>query len=145
MEKLKDWYQAHSEEDKKFFKDSIIAVFLLLVMMVIVLVTEEEHSDYFYVQNGLFLVLLMFVILILIRRNGLVEIIRNTFTFTKKENITINDLSDVVFTVSIVLVLVSFLFVLDVSFFSENGIKIGGVVAVSLAGLLNSFRHTFKN
>lgn len=143
MMELKKWYETHSNKEKKFLKDHIGGAVCLIGIMLIVLVIGDEHPKYYKAQNGLFLVLIMFLLLTLIRRNGLVQIVRNTFDLRKNE-ITLNDISDMIFTLMIILALVSFIFVLDLKFISDNGIKIGGVVAVSFASLFSSLRKTFK-
>ncbi len=115
----------------------------MIGIMLIVLIIGDEHPKYYKAQNGLFLILIMFLLLTLIRRNGLVQIVINTFDLRKKE-IALNDLSDMIFTLMIILALVSFIFILDLKFISDNGVKIGGVVAVVFVSLLSSLKKTFK-
>ncbi|HCT53317.1 MAG TPA: hypothetical protein DF712_12765 [Balneola sp.] len=141
--KLKTWFESHSNEQKKFFKDHFWGAICLVGIMSIVLVLGDEHPKYYKAQNGLFIVLVMFLLLSIIRRNGLVQIIRNTFDFGKKE-ITLNDITDIIFTLMIILALVSFLFILDLEFISDSGIKIGGVVALTFISLFGSLKKTFN-
>ena len=141
--KLKTWFESHSNEQKKFFKDHFWGAICLVGIMSIVLVLGDEHPKYYKAQNGLFIVLVMFLLLSIIRRNGLVQIIRNTFDFGKKE-ITLNDITDIIFTLMIILALVSFLFLLDLEFISDSGIKIGGVVALTFISLFGSLKKTFN-
>jgi len=115
----------------------------LIGIISIVLVIGDGHPKYDKAQNGLFVVLIMFLLLTLIRRDGLVQVIRNTFDLGKKE-FSLSDLSDIIFTLMIILALVSFIFVLDLKFISDNGIKIGGIIAVSIASLFSSLRKTFN-
>ena len=141
--KLKTWFESHPNEQKKFFKDHFWGAICLVGIISIVLVLGDEHPKYYKAQNGLFVVLITFLLLTLIRRNGLIRILRNTFDLRKKE-ISLNDISDIIFTLMIILALVSFLFILDLEFISDSGIKIGGVVALSLTSLFGSLRKTFN-
>lgn len=141
--RFKKWYETHSKEEKDFFLLHFRSAICFLAIFLVAAFIGDEHPKYYKAQNALFIGLTMFLLLILIRRNGLVQIVRNTFDLRKKE-IKLNDISDIIFTLMIILSLVSFIFILDLKFISNIGIKIGGVIAVSFVSLFSSLRKTFK-
>ncbi|MBO6621743.1 MAG: hypothetical protein JJ927_15150 [Balneola sp.] len=138
-----DWYKSHDEKEKSNFVAVSWVLIAVLGLMLIVLSIGQEHDDYFKANNGLFLMCIMTLVLILIRRKTFDQIFKNSFKLlSKKRPIELLFLSDFIFLLSVLAVLISFLFVLDLTFISENGLQIGGVVAVSMASLLNSLRKT---
>ena len=138
-----DWYKSHDEKEKSNFVAVSWVLIAVLGLMLIVLSIGQEHDDYFKANNGLFLMCIMTLFLILIRRKTFDQIFKNSFKLlSKKRPIELLFLSDFIFLLSVLAVLISFLFVLDLTFISENGLQIGGVVAVSMASLLNSLRKT---
>ena len=140
---LIDWYKSHDEKEKSNFVAVSWVLIAVLGLMLIVLSIGQEHEDYSKANNGLFLMCVMTLVLILIRRKTVDQIFKNSFKLlSKKRPIELLLLSDFIFLLSVLAVLISFLFVLNLTFISENGLQIGGVVAVSMASLLNSLRKT---
>jgi len=142
---LLNWYKGHSEKDKTHFTVNIWIIFAVTGLMLIASYVEENDPDYFKAQNGLFVMCLMFLILILIRRNGLIDIFKNSINLIKGDvQLNLEVITDLIFLTTTVLVTLCFLFVLNLEFITDNGLKVGGVVAVIFASLLNSLRKTFK-
>ncbi len=140
-----EWYKSQTEKDKSNFVLNLWIIFAVSGLMLIAAFIGEDHSDYFKAQNGLFLMCLIFLVLILIRRHGFANIYRNCLSFIKKDKqITLDAVTDLVFLSTTILVIVSFVFVLDLTFISDNGLRIGGVVSVIFASLFSSLRKTFK-
>lgn len=140
-----DWYKSHSEKDRSHFTLNIWIIGAVVGLMLIASYVEVNDQDYFKAQNGLFLMCLIFLILILIRRNGIVDILKNSINlFKRSAQVNLEKITDFIFLTTTILVIISFVFVLDLEFISDNGIKIGGVIAVIFASLLSSLKKTFR-
>lgn len=142
---IRNWYKAHTEKDKSHFTLNVWIILAVTGLMLIASNVEENDPDYFKAQNGLFLMCLIFLALIFIRRNGLIDIVKNSTNLIKRDRkISLEAFTDLIFLTTTILVMLSFIYVLDLEFISSNGIKVGGVVAVIFASLLSSLRKTFK-
>ena len=141
----KEWYKNQSEEDRKLFESILIAFVGLLVLLIYTLTKTPGESGFLKIHSALFIGCVFVFLMLIIRRSDLGVILKNSWkTVTQFKAVNLTELTDTVFFSSAFIAVFTVLFVIDLSFLSSYGIRIGAVIAVGLLKVLKSVFLSFK-
>ncbi len=135
----KEWYLSYSDKDRKLFESLLFILLPVLVLFFYTLTKEPTDDGYYKMHSALFLCCIMIALLFVIRKSEINLIVKNAWlTVSKNKGVGLPEVVDSLFFLCGVLVIVSLIFVIDLSFLSNYGIRIGGVVAFGLAKTLKT-------
>lgn len=141
----KEWYRSHSKRDRTLF-ESILIVLLPLIFLFVYTLTKGQNEDgYFKIHSALFVCSMFVFLLAVLRRNDFKEMIQNSWKVVTNFSIVgLIELIDILFLITLLLSFISVLFVIDLSFMSNYGVRIGAVASVGLFRVLKSVLKSFK-
>ena len=137
MNILRLYKKTENKEHREWF---LLTLFLLLGLLALICLTffyENGTSEYYRANSGLFVISVM-VFLIFI---GSRQKTKNIFSdlkrlFTNNDELKLTNYGDIILLVIYVTAMFSFIFVLDLSFIENSGIRISAVVSVTIIKLL---------
>ncbi|MAT58370.1 MAG: hypothetical protein K8F60_01640 [Melioribacteraceae bacterium] len=137
MNILKLYKDTDNKDVREMFLLMCLAILGLMTMITLTYIFEEGSSSYYRAQNGLFILDIMcFLLLIGYTAKTKEAFIRLKKFFIKDESIDLLDCNHILLLVVYLIAITSFIFILDLSFMSNYGIKIGAVVAVTIVKML---------
>ena len=136
----KEWYQSYSDKDRKIFESLLFVLIPVIVLFIYTLTKDPADSGYYKMHSALFLCSVMIGLLFVIRKSELLSIAKSPwYILSKNKKVGLTEVIDSLFFLCGVVVIVSLVFVIDLEFMSNYGIRIGGVVAFGIAKALKSF------
>ncbi len=126
--------------DSDWFIVSGICVAGFIGLHLISLTEEAGTYGYYHIQNGLFVLSCLFILVFVASKDLNIQIYESVKKAIQMPNIVDRrDLGNILAGITYVISLIT-LFIVDLSFFSNYGLRISGVVAVNIYVLL---RHLF--
>lgn len=137
---MKDFLQAYkisSKNDKETFWYAVIMLLLYPVIILWALLISENSSGYYRVHNTLFILCIFCFVLVMVGKNTTIYLFSQfKQLFIKMTSYDISNYTWLIVMIVFILSIIAFLFVLDISFISNYGIRISAVAGVLLMRLL---------
>ena len=135
----KEWYRSHSDRDRKLFESILFLLIPTLTILFYTLTKNPADDGYYKMHSALFVCSVMIALLFVIRKSEINLIVKNTwFTITNFRKTNLAEIVDAIFFLCGIIFIISMLFVIDLDFMSNYGIRIGGVVALGIAKALRT-------
>lgn len=127
-----------NKKDREWFQLGGTICCGMILISVFPLLFESGTHMYNQGNNGILISIIAIWGLFLISKLKTLEIYRKGFRLLKNDtkDFKLFDYGDVMLFFSFVISCISFVFVLDLSFINDFGIKIGGVVGINLVNLI---------
>jgi hypothetical protein len=139
------WYNNQPQSAKKWFENISLGLFFILIVFIVTLALDVEDSSYYKAHGALFMLCLCVALLLIIRRLELIQMLKNFWrVISLDESVNLVEINDALFVVALMIVSFSILFIIDLSFLSNYGIRIGAVAAIALSSLLRSLISSFR-
>lgn len=146
MRSILTWLSDQDEEGKSSLRDSIMLLVFFLLVFILSLVIDPDSPDYYRAHNGLLVVCVFSALLLFVRRSDVLRITSSIIEHARHRSLPqIKDVSDYIQLLVFCLTIVSVLFVLDLSFLENFGLRIGAVVGLALLSILRSAISTLRN
>jgi peptidoglycan/LPS O-acetylase OafA/YrhL len=140
------WYKRQPKKDRDTLGLIVLILVFVITQMVWTIFSSSDDSMYYRHNSVLFMMCIGIFLVSIIRRQDLKNIYNNFVSLAKgKINNNINQLTDAVLFGCIIIAVVSFVLVIDLSFIGSYGFRIGAVVAVSIFSLLRSVVRSFRD
>lgn len=140
----KDWFNAHSKNDNEEFVEHIFILLCFLVMLISAF-WHPIHTKYYYrFHGGVFIASILYMLWVVVARSFFYDIWLGFLKILKGQDFELKDVSRSIGFVGAILSVICLLFVIDTSFFGNNGLRIGGVILLSLFGILRDVASTFR-
>lgn len=137
MRIIKLYKKTKDKEEREWFLLGILGLFFLVVLNGTVLYFEKGTHLYYKANNGLFIANILFFIIFVGGKSIIRKIVHNLKYNTIKKNIfTLHDIGNYLLIINISISFLSFIFILDLSFIGNYGIRIGAVVGVIIVRLI---------
>ena len=141
-----EWYRGQSEKERKLFESVLLILIAVGFLLIYTLTKDLNESGYYKIHSALFYCNIIVFLIFIVRRNDIIEICKSTYkAIVDVKNSGLKEFTDSLFFALGVIFIVSVLFVIDTSFLSNYGIRIGAVAAFGLVMVLKSVVISFKN
>jgi hypothetical protein len=137
----KGWYKKQRKNDQDMF-ESITIFFIVLIITNIWVLFDYHFAD---IHKALAFACLMVGLLSIQRRGDLKLIFTNTEKVYKRfQEANLAEISDAIFLHTIVLSMITFLFIIDLEILSNAGIRIGAAASVAMVSVLGHVIKSFR-
>jgi hypothetical protein len=137
----KGWYKKQRMNDQEMF-ESMILFFVGLIATIIWVLFDYHFAD---IHKALAFYCLMIGLLSIQRRGDFKLIFLNTEKVYKRFHETnLAEISDAIFLHTIVLSMMTFLFIIDLDILSNAGLRIGAAASVALVSVLGHVIKSFR-
>ena len=137
MNVFKIYKNTKAKDEREWFLLSVMGIFFILLLIFLVIFFEKGTRLYYRSNNGLFIIDVMFFLLFVGGKEKTKELLKKTMNFFQnKLEMTLYNIGDLLLLSMYTIAIVSFIFVLDLSFLNNYGIRISAVVGVILTKLI---------
>ena len=135
--------EIEKKKEKEWLLLTIFAAISLLCLIYIASIQEIGSRLHYKCHNSLFFLCILFLVVFVISRNNTKSQFKHFLSMIKfNKNMSLSDLADGVIFLIYIICFLAFLFILDISFLSNYGVRISGVVGVLLFRIIKT---TFFN
>lgn len=141
----KEWYRKQPENIRNLFENTVLFFFTMLAAYVYVFSKSEGEAGYNNAHWALTFSCIIIFLLMLLKRSDYLKMIYNfKKAILNLREISLIELTDAILTLCALLAVVAILFVIDLSFFTDYGIRITAVAAVGFVTILKAIFQSFK-
>lgn len=137
MNIIKTYKDTKSKECREWFLLGLFSAVGILMMIFLTFIFEEGTQDYYHANNGLFIGIILNCLLLLGGKEKTKVILHKVNkVFKRSLDLNLYDYGDILLLCTYILAIVSFIFILDLSFIENYGVRISAVVGITIAKLL---------
>ena len=139
MTSFRDRIRLATRQEKDRLLTRVVLAVGLVVLSALPLLHDTGSRTYYRANNALFLINALVVILFIVSKNVNRALLKCFLGFFDgKRILSLNEIGDGLVFLSYMVTLLSTLFILDVSFISNYGVRIGGVMGVIIFRVLRN-------
>ncbi len=129
--------KTENKEEREWFVLLLLGLLGLISLILLTFFFEHRSEEYYHANSGLFIIDIMIFLIFIAGKQKTKMIFSNLKrVYTERDKLTLLDYGDILLLLTYVTAILSFIFVLDLSFIKNYGIRISAVVSVTIAKLL---------
>lgn len=142
---IRIYKKTENKEHREWFLLLFLGLLILISLIFLTFFFEYRSGEYYRANSGLFVINIMIFLIFIAGQQKTKMIFSNLKrVYSERDKLTLSDYGDILLLIVYATAMLSFIFILDLTFIENYGIRISAVVSVTIVKLLKDLYWTKK-